>query len=121
MKQQELEDRLLRFNANIVKLTKVMPATPASVHLINQIVRSAAARALMYGEACAAESPQDFIHKMSMGLKELRETKMNLRMILVNEFASEQNVNVLLDENEQLIKIFCKSIDTAKRNRLNRQ
>jgi len=72
----------------------------------------------MYGEACAAESPQDFVHKMSMALKELRETKMSLRMILMNGYAPEHIINNLVDENDQLIRIFWKSIDTAKRNRL---
>lgn len=120
MKQQELEERLLKFSVSIVRLTKKMPGGTASVHLANQIVRSGTAPALMYGEACGAESPRDFVHKMSMALKELRETKMNLRIILLNEFATEQFVTELLDENEQLIKIFWKSIDTAKRNRLKR-
>jgi four helix bundle protein len=118
MKQQELEDRLLKFGVEVVKMTKQMPGNSASVNLIRQIVRSATAPALMYGEACAAESPKDFAHKMTMALKELRETKMSLRMILMNDYAPEQLLSSLIDENDQLIRIFWKSIDTTKRNRL---
>jgi four helix bundle protein len=119
MKQQELEDRLLRFSVNVVNLTKHIKRTPLSAHLIGQLVRSATAPALMYAEACAAESAQDFIHKMSMALKELRETKVNLRMILLNGLVQGPSIDNLLDENEQLIAIFWKSIDTARCNRLN--
>jgi four helix bundle protein len=72
----------------------------------------------MYGEACAAESPQDFVHKMSMALKELRETKMSLRMISMNGYASHHIIDKLVDENDQLIRIFWSSIETTKRNRL---
>ncbi|HEX8060968.1 MAG TPA: four helix bundle protein [Cyclobacteriaceae bacterium] len=118
MKQQELEDRLIKFSVNVVSLTKTIRRTTVSVHLIGQLVRSATAPALMYAEACAAESPQDFIHKMSMALKELRETRINLRMILLNDLAGGPSIDGLLDENEQLIAIFWKSIDTARRNRL---
>jgi four helix bundle protein len=118
MKKQELEDRLIAFSVNVVKMTKRMPDTFASIHLANQIIRSASAPALMYAEACAAESPRDFIHKMAMGLKELRETKINLRMILLSGYVTDKMIGDLLEENEQLIRIFWKSIDTAKRNRL---
>jgi four helix bundle protein len=120
MKKQELEDRLVAFSVNIARLTERMPQTPTALYLAKQIVRSASAPALLYGEACAAESAKDFIHKMAIGLKELRETGMNLRMILKNGFASGPFVDSLVDENDQLIAIFWKSIDTAKRNRLNR-
>jgi four helix bundle protein len=95
-----------------------MTSASVSIQLMGQIIRSASAPALMYAEACAAESSQDFIHKMAMALKELRETKVNLRMIAVNNCASVSVVVPLIDENEQLIKIFWKSIDTAKRNHL---
>ena len=116
MKKQELEDRLILFSIKIVKLTDGMPRTIASVNLIKQIIRSSSAPVLIYAEACAAESSKDFIHKMGIGLKELRETKSNLRMILMNSFATGTFIEELLDENEQLMK----SINTARRNRLKR-
>jgi four helix bundle protein len=118
MTQQELEDRLLVFNANVVQITKRMPRIPFSIHLIDQVTRSSSAPALMYGEACAAESRQDFIHKMGIGLKELRETRMSIKVIRINQLAVGSDVDRLIDESEQLIRIFGKSINTARRNRL---
>jgi len=118
MNQQELENRLLNFSVKVVQLTKKMPGNSASVNLVNQIVRSATAPSLIYGEACAAESRQDFIHKIGMALKELRETNMCLRLILMHQYTTGSTVNDLLNENDQLIRILAKSIITAKRNRL---
>ena len=118
MKQQELEDRVLTFSVNVVQMTKKMPGSTAGVHLANQITRSGTAPSLMYGEACSAESRQDFLHKMGMALKELRETKMCLRLISMNQFIPGSTIDELINENDQLIRIFAKSISTAKRNRL---
>lgn len=119
MKPQELEDRILAFSNSVVQMTKKMPGSTASLHLVNQLIRSATAPSLMYGEACGAESRQDFIHKMGIALKELRETKMNLRLILLNQFVARPLLNDLINENDQLIRLFAKSIETARRNRLN--
>lgn len=88
------------------------------MHLKDQVARSSTSPTLMYGEACASESRQDFVHKMSIALKELRETKMSLRLILMNKYVVGTAINDLIDENEQLIRIFGKSINTARRNRL---
>lgn len=119
MDQQELEERLLTFGVGIIEMTKKMPGSSASIHLLNQITRSGTAPALIYGEACGAESRQDFIHKMGIALKELRETKMCLRLILMNQLLHSKEIHPLLNESDQLIRIFARSIGTAKRNRLN--
>ncbi|MEJ0032546.1 MAG: four helix bundle protein [Bacteroidota bacterium] len=118
MKQHELQDRLIKFGVDVVALTNQLRRTRPNVHLVNQLIRSATSPALLYAEACAAESPQDFIHKMAISLKELRETKANMTMMLMSGSVMGPVVEALLDENEQLIRIFWKSIDTAKRNRL---
>jgi four helix bundle protein len=118
MKQRELEERLLIFSTNIIQMTKGMAGAYASRHLAEQVTRSGTAPSLLYGEACGAESRKDFIHKMGIALKELRETKMNLRLIMLNQFAPKPVLDELLNENDQLIRIFAKSIDTAGRNQL---
>lgn len=118
MTQQELEDRLLAFAANVAVMTKQMPSTFESMHLVKQIIRSSSSAALTYGEACSAESARDFVHKLSVGLKELRETRMNLRLILLNRHVTGLIIESLLDENDQLVRIFGKSINTVRRNRL---
>ena len=78
------------------------------------MVRSGTAPALNYGEAQAAESRPDFIHKMKIALKELRETKVNLKFILRRNYFPENRLLPLLKENDELIAIFVKSISTAQ-------
>lgn len=71
---------------------------------------------LHYGEAQAAESPKDFIHKMKLALKELRETYNALRMSKKMSWLPEDDFASVLDENNQLISIFYTSIETASNN-----
>lgn len=76
----------------------------------------------MYGEVTAAESPADFIHKMGMALKELKETRNCLRIIQIKKYMEDASmVARVLDENEQLILIIGKSINTARKNLKNRR
>ena len=73
-KKFDLEDRLVEFAVLVIKLTEKLPGNYAAIHLSKQISRSGTAPALLYGEAQAAESRGDFMHKMKVALKELRET-----------------------------------------------
>ncbi|HEX8059570.1 MAG TPA: four helix bundle protein, partial [Cyclobacteriaceae bacterium] len=93
-----------------------LPENKALQHLSGQLIRSGTAPALMYGEAQAAESRADFIHKMKIGLKELRETSINLR-IIESRRPTQSNLQPVLNENRQLIAIFTSSIQTAKSKR----
>jgi four helix bundle protein len=117
----DLEERVLRFGISVLDVTERMHDTKASNHLRGQLIRSATATPLMYGEVNAAESPADFIHKMGMGLKELRETKNCLRMIQMKKYVDDlDQLEKVLDENQQLILIFGASINTAKKKLNNR-
>ncbi len=80
MTKYELEDRLINFGANIILFTETYKKNYAGIHLSSQIIRSATSPALNYGEAQSVESPKDFIHKMGICLKELRETLVNLKL-----------------------------------------
>lgn len=117
MNKFELEERLIWFGVKIIQLSEFLPNTIAGNHLNGQIVRSGTSPALNYGEAQSAESPKDFVHKMGICLKELRETFINIKMIKYSEIIKNNN---LLDwcftENNELISIFVKSIETAKKN-----
>jgi four helix bundle protein len=87
------------------------------VYLSNQIVRSAISPALNYGEAQAGESKKDFIHKMKICLKELRETYLSLKIIKRTGLSSNvELIEKALDERNQLVSIFVKSVETASRN-----
>ncbi|WP_273444393.1 four helix bundle protein [Neolewinella agarilytica] len=114
----QLEDRLIDFCVRILNLSEKLPNTYAGQHFCKQIVRSGSAPALLYGEARGAESNSDFRHKISVALKELRETHINLRIIKRKGFISGERLNSILDENNQLISIFvsiARTLDKKKR------
>ena len=114
MTPQELEDRLVEFASRIIDLTEALPKSPAGKHLGGQLLRSGIAPALNYGEARAAESGADFRHKMKICLKELRETYVCLKIIEKRKWYTRERLNPILEENNELISIFVKSIKTSK-------
>jgi four helix bundle protein len=77
----DLEDRLLEFAANIVELTEALPNTRAGNHIAGQLLRCGTSSLPNHGEVEAAESRRDFLHKLRICLKELRETKRWLRLV----------------------------------------
>ncbi|MCV9388933.1 four helix bundle protein [Reichenbachiella ulvae] len=116
MKQNyDLEERLIDFSVSVIEIVDKMPNSKAGNHLASQLVRSGTSVALNYGEAQAAESRRDFVHKMKVVLKELRESFNNLRIIKkALLFQPIEALDKILDENNQLISIFVKSIETAE-------
>ncbi len=117
-KKYDLEDRLIEFAVCIINLTESLPKTRAGNHIANQILRCGTSPAPNYGEAQGAESNQDFIHKMKICLKELRETRVWLIIINKARLKPENETDSLLKENVELISIFMASIKTAKKNGL---
>jgi len=109
---------LLDFAVRIGKVIDALPETRLGRHIAGQLVRSGTSPAPNYAEACAAESKRDFIHKLGIVLKELRESAVWLRMIIKSELIPEQRLEPLRDECEQLCKIIAKSLVTAKTNQL---
>lgn len=110
----DLEDRLIDFVLKIDEQIELLPNTRLANHLAGQMVRSGSAPALNYGEAQSAESQKDFIHKMQIILKELRETRICLKIIQRKPLFEKHIVSPVLKENEELIAIFAASIKTAK-------
>lgn len=110
----DLEDRLIEFAVRIIDTAEALPKTVASKNLGGQIVRSGTSPALNYAEAQSAESKADFIHKMKICLKELRETFVCLKIIKRKAYFNESRLEPLLKENTELVSIFVKSIQTAK-------
>ena len=114
----DLEERLLSYGAQIILLTRSLSSDYAERHVGNQLLRSGTAPLSHHGEAQAAESPADFIHKLRLALKELRETERWLKLIARAGLGlSNPNLNPLLDETDQLIRIFVSSIATAEKRR----
>jgi len=116
-KEFDLEERLLEFAVRIIRIAESLPKSKIGKHIAGQLIRSGTSPAPNYGEAQAAESRSDFIHKMKVSLKELRETRVWLLMIVKAELlASKAKIDSLVDENDQLISIFMASIKTAQQN-----
>jgi four helix bundle protein len=111
-----LEERLINFAVLILEITEKLPDTKGSGHLSGQLVRSGTAPALHYGEAQSAESRKDVIHKMKIALKEMRESLICLKIIERKKYLSDQSLMNSLSELHELISIFVKSIETARKN-----
>ena len=117
MNKHVLEERLIDFAADVILFSNAIEKSYAGNHLGLQIIRSSTSPALNYGEAQSAESPRDFIHKMGICLKELRETFNCLRIIeKANLMSNVQSITKLKIEANELISIFVASIKTAKIN-----
>lgn len=114
MKPNDLEKRLIQFSVNVISLHKSLDSSFASEHLIKQLIRSATSVALNYGEARSGESSKDFLHKMKICLKELRECYVNMKIMQGANLVDKQSqIDKLMNENDELISIFVVSIKTA--------
>jgi len=113
-----LENRLIDFAVSIVNFVETLPVNKTSNHLGGQLLRSGTSPSLNYGEAKSAESRNDFIHKMKICLKELRESFNCLRILhRARLYESEVLMNKLLSECNELISIFVISIRTASKQK----
>lgn len=112
----DLEDRLVDFACMCLEICDLLPNSKAGQNLEYQLSKSGTAPALIYGEAQAAESRADFLHKMKMVLKEIRESRVNLKIIMRKPLIVNNKVDTAFNEANQLMAIFLKSIETAKSN-----
>lgn len=115
-RKYDLEDRLVDFACRCLEVCDQLPPTRAGQNLEYQLSKSSTAAALNYGEAQAAESTADFIHKMKVVLKEIRESRVNLKIICRKPIVVNDKTDHCLKEANELMAIFMKSIDTAKKN-----
>ena len=114
----DLEERLIDFAVRIIRIAESLPKTKVGNHILGQLIRCGTSPAPNYGEAQSAESRSDFIHKMKICLKELRETKVWLIMIIrANLIKPKSKLESDIIENDELISIFMASIKTAKQNK----
>src|SRR4051812_35906998 len=112
-----IEDRLLDFAIRAGKVVDALPNTRLGKHIAGQLVRCGTAPAPNYSEACAAESKADFIHKLGVVFKELRESRIWLRMIVRGKLLAVSRMTKVSQECEELCNIIAKSLKTAKANR----
>ena len=118
-RKYNLEERLLEFASAIVDLSEKLPDTRAGNHVAGQILRSGTSPYPNHGEAESAESREDFIHKLKVCLKELRETRRWARLIERKRWTTNDSTLLfVLNESDELIRIFMSSIRTARQNAL---
>ena len=112
----DLEERLIDFAVRIIRMSESLPRTKVANHISGQLIRCGTSPAPNYGEAQGAESKADFIHKMKVCLKELRETRVWLLMIVRAKLIKPvSKLNSLIQENNELISIFVTSVKTVKK------
>ena len=114
MGTRELEDRLIRFAVRIINVIEALPSSRVCNHIAGQLLRAGTSPAPNYGEAQSAESRKDFIHKMKIALKELRETMIWLRIIEQKALCDPKKLTGIIGECDQLIAIFVTSLKTAE-------
>ena len=112
----DLQDRFINYAIRIIKISENLPETKAGKHICSQILRSGTSPAPNYGEAQSAESKADFVHKLKIALKELRETEIWLKIITRAELIQPSTkLAPLLQETDELISNLFKSINPAQK------
>jgi len=110
----DLQERLVKFSASIILNVDGLNKNFASEHLAKQLIRSSTSAALNYGEAQGAESRRDFVHKMKICLKELRESQVNLQVLNEAKLINDSlKFNEIIQECKELVAIFTSSIKTT--------
>jgi four helix bundle protein len=112
----DLEGRLLEFSARIIRLVDALPNTRAANHVAGQLLRCGTSPYGNHGEVEAAESRRDFVHKLRICLKELKETRRWLRLLQKAGLVAEKKMGAIFGETEELIKIFFTSVRTAEKS-----
>ena len=119
MNKNDLETRLIEFSVAIINLSRNMQKSYVAKHLFSQLIRSGTSVSLNYGEARSGESRRDFIHKLKIILKELRESHICLKIIEKTQLCSDVHaVKQIMNENNELISILVTSIKTASKNQV---
>ena len=112
--RQELDERLLDYGARVIKLVEALPRTLVGRRIGDQLLRSSTSVGANYEEAQGAESKGDFVHKLQIALKEMRESHYWLRLLVKARTLPSERLVDLLDEATQLRAMLSKAVATAK-------
>jgi four helix bundle protein len=118
-KHQNLSERFLQFAVRVIRIAAALPNDEIGRTIRSQMADSGTSSGANYEEACGAESRPDFIHKMLVVLKELRETRYWLRLIIAAELLPESRLADVCKEADELISITVTSVRTARRGASN--
>jgi four helix bundle protein len=114
--KNDLSDRFENWAVEVIKLTAKLSKTYVGRHIGGQLFRAATSAGANYEEACGGESRSDFIHKLQIVFKEMRESLYWLRLIMKSGLLSETAIAQIYKEGDELTKIVAKSVVTAKKN-----
>jgi four helix bundle protein len=114
VKGDDLSERLLDFGVRAMKLVQALPKTFCGKHVASQLLRSATSAGANYEEARGGESKQDFVHKLAVAWKEIRESWYWLRLIHRSELIKPTRMTKLLSESDELSRILSRSLQTAR-------
>jgi four helix bundle protein len=117
-RKYDLEDRLVEYSCRMIDVVEALPNTRAGNYIAGQLIKSCMSPTFNYGEVQAAESRNDFVHKLGIVLKELKECRSALKIIRKKELIKPSKLDSVYKETEELIAILAKSIETANKNKL---
>ena len=113
-REYDLAERLLAFASMIIRIVSKLPNTIAGRRIGDQLFRAGTSSGANYQEALGSESKKDFIHKLGIALKELRESMYWLKLINKTGVLQDQIISQAIQENDELVRIIAKSINTAR-------
>ncbi len=114
----DLEDRFVDFTCRMIDVVEALPKSRAGNYIASQLIKSCHSPTFNYGEVQATESRNDFVHKMGVVLKELKECRTALKIIRKKEMIKPANkLSNIFNETEELIAIIAKGISTAKKRK----
>src|SRR4249919_2572209 len=117
-KTYDLEERFVEYSCRMIDVVEALPNTRAGNYIAGQLIKSCISPTFNYGEVQAAESRNDFIHKLGVVLKELKECRTALKIIRKKEMIKPiKKTDPIFKETEELIAIIAKRIETAQKNR----
>jgi four helix bundle protein len=117
-KVYDIEDRLVEYSCRMIDVVEALPKTRTGNYIAGQLIRSCISPTFNYGEVQGSESRNDFIHKLGIVLKELKECRTDLKIIRKKELIRPvKRTDAQYKETEELIAIIGKSIETADSNR----
>lgn len=118
-RKYDLEDRLVEYSCRMIDVVDALPDTRAGNYIAGQLIKSCMSPTFNYGEVQAAESRNDFVHKLGIVLKELKECRSALKIIRKKELIKPvSKLDSVYKETEELTAILAKSIETANKNKL---
>jgi len=117
-KTYDIEDRLVEYSCRMIDVVEALLKTRSGNYIAGQLIKSCISPTFNYGEVQAAESRNDFIHKLGVVLKELKECRTALKIIRKKELIKPtKRISLIYKETEELIAIIAKSIETAQNNK----